>query len=220
MAPEGIVAAFLAGVASFLSPCFLPLVPAMLAYLASPASCAPGGTKTGFSRKNTILFIAGFTIVFSLVGLALNTVLSGIAPDARSLISKAGGAIVFLIGLSMLGVLQFDFLPCIRLFGLSMPKKPSEAPFLAGCVFAAGAGGCMGAILGGIAVLSAVSAASAAVLFFAYSLGLACPLFLLSFLSKPLASKICRSISGEAYERIVGAILALFGFLVFIGFFG
>jgi len=220
MVLESVAAAFLAGLASFLSPCFLPLVPAMLAYLTSPTACASGGTKAGFSQKNTLFFIAGFVLIFSVIGVALNTVLSSAAPDARLFLSRAGGIIVFLMGLSLLGVLRFDFLPKIKLLGIAMPQNPSEAPFIAGCAFAAGAGGCMGAILGGIALLSTVSSASAFLLFFTYSLGLASPIFLLSFLSERLASRICRILSGNLYEKLVGALLALFGIAVFLGLFG
>lgn len=220
MVLESILAAFFAGVASFLSPCFLPLVPPMLAYLSSPSSCTANNSQKGFSQKNILIFIAGFVIVFSIMGIVLNTILSNTAPDARNILAKIGGAMVFLMGLSILRIISLDFLPNINLFGINMPKTPSEAPFIAGCAFAAGAGGCMGAILGSIAVLSTVSSASAFILFFTYSVGLACPLFLLSFLSKPLASKICGFFSGALYEKIVGVLLALFGILVFAGFFG
>ena len=100
--------AFLAGLVSFLSPCVLPIIPGFLAYLA--------GTSTdGKQNKSGIFFqslwfVIGFSVVFAILGVLLNTVLSHVAQSVETWLSYIGGAIVIIFGLYLTGLLHIGFL--------------------------------------------------------------------------------------------------------------
>jgi len=99
--------AFLAGLASFLSPCVFSLVPAYIGYLggrtvASAQSQAPSRWVT-FSHG--LAFVLGFSVVFVLLGVAASAV-GGLLYDLRFWIAKIGGIVVIIFGLHMIGILR------------------------------------------------------------------------------------------------------------------
>jgi cytochrome c-type biogenesis protein len=87
--------AFLAGIVSFLAPCVLPLVPGFLVYLAGT-----GAGKVGSGRWDTfiasVLFVAGFSLVFSVLGILLTTILNSAAYDVQIWLSRAGAEGLYL----------------------------------------------------------------------------------------------------------------------------
>ncbi|MGI0070391.1 MAG: cytochrome c biogenesis CcdA family protein, partial [Nitrosopumilaceae archaeon] len=102
--------AAVAGLGSFLAPCILPMIPAFLAYIS-------GTTLTELQRNNgtvnlvasrlnillnTIFFVAGFTIVFSVLGVILNSVLSSSAGKLLADFNHIGGIIIIAFGVFML----------------------------------------------------------------------------------------------------------------------
>src|SRR3989344_1947391 len=107
MAETSIIVAFLAGVVSFLSPCILPLIPAFLGYLA-------GTSAKEASRwqlfTHAFLFVLGFSSVFALLGVLLNTLLSDVAYDVQLWLSRIAGIIIIAFGLYLVGLLKLAFL--------------------------------------------------------------------------------------------------------------
>ena len=107
MVELSLVATFLAGVVSFLSPCVLPLVPAFLAYL-SGVSLKQNKRLTVF--LNALAYVLGFSLVFASLGVLLNTVLSNVSYMIQSWLSRIAGLIIILFGLYLVGLIKLHFL--------------------------------------------------------------------------------------------------------------
>ena len=133
-----LIGAFLGGLISFLAPCVLPIIPGFLAYLAGAST-----TETGSKRKeifiNSIFFVLGFSIVFALLGVLLNTLLENIAYDAQLWLSRIGGVMIIFFGLYLVGLIKIPFLEKEYKFGVKTKFKSRYATsFLFGLAFAAG----------------------------------------------------------------------------------
>ncbi len=103
--------ALLAGLASFLSPCVLALVPAYVGYLGS-RTVRPDGTvveNRGLTFAHGVAFVLGFSFVFVLLGVAASA-LGGVLFGIRLWIARIGGVIVILFGLHTLGLINISFL--------------------------------------------------------------------------------------------------------------
>lgn len=175
-------AAALAGLVSFLSPCVLPLVPGYLSYVTGLAGSGldaarvrAGTTRppTGRVLAGTLLFIGGFTVVFTLTAIVVSNV-GRLLFTHRRLLEIAVGLLVVLLGLAFLGLvpgLQREFriqrLPEAGLLG---------APVF-GAVFALSWVPCVGPTLGAVLGMATVSGQTdrAVVLAAAYCLGLGLP---------------------------------------------
>ena len=103
------IVAFGAGIVSFLAPCVLPLVPGFLIYLAG-TSAKEGSGKRWDIVLASILFVAGFSLVFSLLGVLLNTVLMSVSNGAQLWLSRAGGLIIIFFGLYLIGLIRISWL--------------------------------------------------------------------------------------------------------------
>jgi cytochrome c-type biogenesis protein len=179
-----LLVAALAGLVSFASPCVLPLVPAYLSYVSGlPVAGGTGeasGTtlvrtrQTGRVLVGTVLFVAGFTLVFVSYG-ALFGGLGGVLLDHADLITRVLGVVTILLGLAFGG-----WLPGLDADTRFMDRSPSvglaAAPVL-GLLFGIGWTPCMGPTLAAVQVLAFDSgtAARGAALSVAYSLGLGLP---------------------------------------------
>jgi len=176
--------AFIAGVASFIAPCTLALVPAYLAYLAGFTLSDP---STASSRRlqaatvfNVALFALGFTSVFVLLGSSLGAI-SSIAGDQAVWLNRIGGLLIIGFGLMTLGLLRVPVLERGFTVDARFARRLSYAgSLIVGGTFAVGWIPCVGPILGAILVLAATtaSAATGAVLLTAYSLGIMLPFVL------------------------------------------
>src|SRR3990167_1867724 len=96
-----IIFAFVAGIISFLSPCVLPLVPAFLSYLAG-TNISEAENKRIEIFITSVFYVLGFSLVFSLLGVALNTVLESIAYDVQVWLSRIGGILIVFFGLYLM----------------------------------------------------------------------------------------------------------------------
>ena len=107
----GIWVAFLAGLASFLSPCVFALVPAYVGYLSSRsvASAKTGEANRLETLSHALAFVLGFTVVFVILGLSASA-LGRLLYDQRDLLTKIGGIVVIIFGLHMTGVIRIPFL--------------------------------------------------------------------------------------------------------------
>jgi cytochrome c-type biogenesis protein len=172
--------AFLAGLVSFVSPCVLPLVPAYLSFLTG-ASVEQLRENLGVdARAHTVghaaAFIAGFTIVFVLLG-ASASALGGAMRDNQVLIARIGGIVVIVLGLQMLGILRLQLLARDTRVQVQTERRSLVASVVVGLAFAAGWSPCIGPILAGILTLASQSnsVGQGAWLLFVYSMGLAVP---------------------------------------------
>ena len=180
--------AFLAGLASFLSPCVLPLVPIYLAQLVGQSVYQSTGTTEGgityATRLNTflhaLLFVSGFTLSFVALGATAST-LGGFLKVHQFLLRQIGGVVLVLIGLHLTGLLKLPFLYRQKRFEFR-PERPGYlASFVIGVIFAIGWTPCIGLILGPILVLAsnAETLRQGVMLLLVYSLGLGIPFLLL-----------------------------------------
>ena len=183
-----VIAAFVAGIVSFLSPCVLPLIPGFLAYLSGTSIENPQGARWKIFF-NSVAFVLGFSLVFALLGVLLNTVLEKISYSVQLWLSRAGGIIIILFGIFLLGLIKVPFLE--REHKLAVKKKFSityVTSFVFGAAFAVGWTPCVGAALGAILVLAASQPASAFFLLLAYTLGLGLPFLLVGLFTSKATS--------------------------------
>lgn len=211
-----IVGAFLGGLISFLAPCVLPIIPGFLAYLAGAST-----TDTGSKRReifiNSVFFVLGFSIVFALLGVLLNTLLENIAYDVQLWLSRVGGVMIIFFGLYLIGLIKIPFLEKEYKFGVNTKfKSRYAASFFFGLAFAAGWTPCVGPALGVILGLAATQPGSAFILLLTYALGLGIPFLIVGAFTGQAADFINRHIVGLKYLNIVfGVILLALGVLIF-----
>jgi cytochrome c-type biogenesis protein len=205
--------AFGGGILSFVSPCVLPLVPLYLGYL---GGSAVGGDPAGSRQAvtNAACFVLGFGLIFVAAGATLGTLLQALLPAFR----QAGGLVLVVFGLSMMGLFQVPLLSK-RLSALSFQRyRPGKgASVVVGMVFAAGWTPCIGPLLASILLLagSAASWLQGTALLALYSLGLGVP-FLLLAAGLGWAAPLVRGLKAHmrTVELVSGGFLVLVGFLV------
>ncbi|OFV98715.1 MAG: cytochrome C biogenesis protein [Acidobacteria bacterium RIFCSPLOWO2_02_FULL_60_20] len=185
MGGVSIVAAFSAGLISFLSPCVLPLVPGYIS-MVSGASVdeLKAEDNTRVLRKvllHSLLFIAGFSIVFISLG-ASATWLGQVLLSRMSLLYKVAGVIIIIFGLHLTGLLRIGFLYRDKRFHSAGKPATALGAFVIGLAFAFGWTPCIGPILAAILGLAASQQTVSAgiTLLAVYSLGLAIPFLLTS----------------------------------------
>lgn len=224
MAEITLAVAALAGLGSFVAPCILPMIPAFLAYIS-------GTTVTELSQKsgngtvtinrsnvilNTVFFVLGFSVVFSTLGVVINSVLAESASSIIDSFSQIGGAIIIAFGIFLLLSTKFRSLNIEKKFFPKRTKASYPMSFLFGLGFAAGWTPCVGPILGTILTLAATTPSIAFNLLLVYSLGLGIPFILMGvFFSR--ATRVIRAMSKHLkyYSVILGAMIIVLGALVF-----
>ncbi len=218
MAAElGMLAAFVAGILSFASPCVLPIIPGFLTYLGSVGLKA--GEQAGRLRifANAASYVLGFTLVFSILGVLLNGVLGSAGYDVQLWLSRIGGALIIAFGLYTLGLLKLEFLEReYKLKAAGGMKNSYAVSFLFGASFAVGWTPCVGAILGAILTLAATAPGQSFLLLFSYSLGLGLPFLLAgAFIAQARAAiAFMRPYMGYI-NAVAGMLLIILGILVF-----
>lgn len=181
----GLAVAFTAGVLSFLSPCVLPLIPSYATFITGMSLDELQGEEQRARRSvlvHGLLFVLGFSAVFILLG-ASATFLGSLLAYASRWVEIAGGVLLVLFGLYLLGALRLP--GASREWRMQLADKPVGylGTVLVGVAFGAGWTPCIGPILGGILTLAATrgSVGEGMGLLAVYSVGLAVP-FLLSTL--------------------------------------
>lgn len=176
--------AFMAGLLSFASPCVLPLVPSYVSYITGLSLEELTGTS-GRSAvrwttiRTSLLFILGFSVVFIAFG-ASATLIGQMFLTYASEIRIAGGVLVILFGISIMGPIRLPFLNRYKQYQFAQRPGGVAGPILVGVAFAAGWTPCVGPILGSILLYASTreSVASGVQLLSIYSIGLGLPLFL------------------------------------------
>lgn len=224
MAEITLAVAVLAGLGSFVAPCILPMIPAFLAYISgatvSELSQKSGSKTISVNRTNiilnTVFFVIGFSVVFSALGVIINSTLGGLSSEIISGFNQIGGVIIIGFGVFLLLTIKFRSLNIEKKFIPKREKASYPLSFLFGLAFAAGWTPCVGPILGTILTLAAATPAASFNLLLAYSLGLGIPFILMGvFFSR--ATRIIKAMSKHLkyYSVIIGSLIIILGILVF-----
>ena len=217
-----LLASFIAGFLSFVSPCVLPLIPGYISFISGlTLEDMQGKTAVEASRRHVLIasiaFVLGFTVVFVTLGATASAV-GKFVTSQLPILSKIAGAMLIVFGLHMMGVFRIRLLENeARVQTNRKPAGPVGA-FLVGLAFAFGWTPCIGPILGGILTIAASreSVGEGVQLLGVYSLGLGVPFLLTSVAINQFftaAAKIRRYY--HAIEMISGGLLILVGLLIF-----
>ncbi|AIQ13689.1 cytochrome c biogenesis CcdA family protein [Paenibacillus durus] len=208
--------ALAAGLASFISPCCLPLYPSYLSYI---TGLSVQQLRTGEQRRearlrtlsHTLAFILGFSAVFYTLGFGAG-VFGQFFIEQRELIRQLSAILIIAMGLFLLGIFQPRFL--MRERKLEFSRKPAGyvGSFIFGIGFSAGWSPCIGPILTAIIALSASEPGTWLKLITAYSIGFALPFFVLAFFVG--GARRLLKYSGPLM-KIGGALMVFMGILLF-----
>ncbi|QHW30304.1 cytochrome c biogenesis protein CcdA [Paenibacillus rhizovicinus] len=209
-------AAFGAGIASFISPCCLPLYPSYLSYITGVSvsdlkSEHPGREVRVRTMTHTLFFILGFSVVYYTLGYGTNAFAEQFS-KYQDLIRQLSAVLIILMGLILMGLIQ----PRVLLREMKMPLRMKKSGYLAsfifGIGFSAGWSPCTGPILASILLLAASEPGTWFELTTAYALGFAIPFFVLAFFIG--STRWIVRYSG-IMMRIGGAVMLLMGILLF-----
>jgi len=218
--------AFGAGLISFLSPCVLPLVPGYISFISgiSFAEIKEKGGNTPFLRKekriilySSVLFIAGFSIVFILLG-ATATWIGTLLLSKISILTKLAGLVVIFFGIYMMGLIRPRFLFKEARFQIKNKRFGYVGAVLVGAAFGFGWTPCIGPILGGILTYASTleKVNQGIFLLSIYSLGLGVP-FLLTAIGINQFWRFFKRV--KKYLRLLevtsGAIMVILGLMIF-----
>jgi len=216
------IAAFFAGLISFLSPCVLPLVPGYVSLISGAGVeelKSPQGRLMRRVMVNSIGFILGFSIVFITLG-AISTEIGQLAARYKHTLSIVAGVVIIIFGLHLTGIFQIKWLlQDTRLHNLKGSSTPVGA-FVIGFAFAFGWTPCLGPILTAILTLAGEqdTLVKGVLLLAVYSLGLAVPFLVTSLLMERFLKFYSRFRSHmHALEVASGALLIALGVLLVIG---
>ncbi len=216
MANVNFITAFLGGLASFLAPCVLPIIPGFLAYL-SGASLKDANVKRKEIFLNSLFFVLGFSVIFAALGVLLNTVLEAFAYDVPIWLSRIGGTLIIFFGLYLTSLIKIPFLE--REYKFAVKTKFHSrylTSFVFGAAFAAGWTPCVSAALGAILALAATAPGTAFYLLLTYALGLGIPFLVVGLFAAQAAAFINRYAKIFQYVNIVfGILLIILGILIF-----
>ncbi|MSS86545.1 MAG: cytochrome C biogenesis protein [Thaumarchaeota archaeon] len=223
MADPTILIAFSAGLASFIAPCILPMIPAFLAYISGTTLTEiNNGQKSNFKINkiniisNTIFFVLGFSIVFSILGVLINSILSENINQFANSLNWVAGIIIIIFGIFLLLSTKINSLNKEKKFHIKNFKSSYPMSFVFGLAFAIGWTPCVGPILGTILTLAATTPSTSFTLLLSYSIGLGIPFILIGiFFSK--STKIISSMTKHLkyYNIVLGGFIILLGILIF-----
>lgn len=216
------IAAFLAGLVSFLSPCVLPLVPGYVSLISGVGVEQLKTQESQLLRKvmlNSIAFILGFSVVFIALG-AVATEVSQVLSRYRSTLAQIAGVVIILFGLHLTGVFKIKALYTDARLHSVKGGSTAWGAFVIGFAFAFGWTPCVGPVLTVILTFAAAqdSITKGVALLAIYSMGLAVP-FLLTALGVERFLKFYSRFRAHmhAIEVASGALLVALGVLLVIG---
>ena len=216
------IAAFFAGLISFLSPCVLPLVPGYVSLISGAGIEELKSAEGQLMRRvmvNSIGFILGFSVVFITLG-AISTEIGQIAARYKHTLSIVAGVVIIIFGLHLTGIFKIKALYMdARLHDVKGGSTILGA-FLIGFAFAFGWTPCLGPILSAILVVASQEdkVVRGILLLTVYSLGLAVPFLMTSLLMERFLKFYSRFRSHmHALEIASGGLLIALGVLLVIG---
>lgn len=228
-----ITLAFVAGIASFASPCCLPLVPAYVSYIVGTTPHDSPNSRRVAVRQ-ALVFVLGFTLVFVTLWASVGLI-GYVLRDYVGVMRQIGGAILIIMGLHVAGIVKISVLyrqvsvPTNRLLngsstgGTITALAPSYVrSILFGAVFAAAWTPCIGPILGGIIGLASLSSSvgQGTILLLVFALGLGVPFVLVA----AGATEVNRRLGWfrrhyEGVSLVIGGVLMIVGFLMITNLF-
>lgn len=166
---------------------------------------------------NSVFFVLGFSVIFSIVGVLLQSVLSDVSFTVQIWLGYVGGVVIIFFGIYLLGLIKIPFLE--QEHKLKVKKKfkyQYMTSFVFGSAFAVGWTPCVGAILGAILTLAVSNPGSAFPLLLSYSIGLGIP-FLIVGLFTDRAQNVINKIGPKLkyVNYVFGSVLIILGILVF-----
>ncbi len=212
--------AVVAGLISFSSPCCLPLLPGYLSYVSAlPVSELGDRQARMVTLRAALLFVAGFTVVFTILGVVAQLLGSVFLANGGPVVRWFGVPIIIL-GLSTMGVLRLPFLMKERRIDLARVPRGTAWAFPMGMAFAAGWAPCLGPVLATIYATAAVSGTAVwgAILLILYSIGLGVPFVALALgFNRAQRSLGWLRRNGRRIELAGGALLVVVGLLFVTG---
>ncbi len=215
--------AFLAGLLSFLSPCVLPVVPSYLSYVTGMSGAAEMQARRHLALLHAALFVTGFSLIFIALGMTA-TVFGRVLNYYQVWLARAGGVLIIVFGLYLLGVFRIGLLSREWRFDLGNKPLGFLGSVLAGMAFGAGWTPCIGPILGSILLYITASPdadlSRGIPLMLAYSLGLAIPFLAAAFAVERFmlwSQRFRRHVA--LVEKTAGVLLIVFGVLLVSGAF-
>src|ERR1051325_3909059 len=235
----------LAGLGSFLSPCILPILPGFISYLSGTAANEAKDSQTAKAEiesynegsasnrsvqpvtvrrsarinifLNTVYFVLGFSLVFAVLGVLLNSVLVGIGNGFQHSLTSAGGLVIIGFGVYLILSTKLRTLNFEKKMMTRIPKFKTSyiTSFVFGAAFAAGWTPCVGPILGSTLTLAATHPGAAYNSLLPYSLGLGVPFLITgAFFSRAtgLIKKMVRHL--KYFNVAMGGILVIVGILL------
>lgn len=227
MEPVSLIAAFAAGLLSFVSPCVLPLIPGYISYISGIAledvrgTPAGGGAVAAVASRGRILassaaFVLGFSLVFVALG-ASASALGQLLLPRLALLGRIAGAIIILFGLHTMGILRVGWLYSERRIQTRAKPAGLLGAGLVGVAFAFGWTPCIGPILAGIlAIAAAQETVSQGVRLLAvYSLGLGIPFLITALAINQFFAAFARIRRHyHSIEIVSGGLLVVIGVLI------
>ena len=223
MVEPTIVVALLAGLSSFIAPCILPMIPAFLAYISGTTLAEIKNEQKSNIKinkiniiMNTIFFVLGFSIVFSTLGVLINTALLENVNQFTDSLNVVAGIIIIIFGIFLILSTKINSLNKEKKFHIKNFKSSYPMSFVFGLAFAIGWTPCVGPILGTILTLASTTPSISFSLLLAYSAGLGIPFILMGiFYSK--STKIISSMTKHLkyYNIVLGGFIILLGILIF-----
>ena len=214
------VFAVVAGLISFSSPCCLPLLPGYLSYVSAlPVSELGDRQARMVTLRAALLFVAGFTVVFTALGVVAQLLGSVFLANGGPVVRWFGVPIIVL-GLSTMGVLRLPFLMRERRIDMARVPRGTAWAFPMGMAFAAGWAPCLGPVLATIYATAAVSGTAVwgGVLLVLYSIGLGLPFVALALgFNRAQRSLGWLRRNGRRIELAGGALLVIVGLLFVTG---
>lgn len=221
-----VIFAFLAGLASFLSPCILPMIPSYLAFITG-ISLEELSQDQNLKKvrksviTNSLFFILGFSILFVIMGASATFLGKFLSKNIRWL-EIIGGSLVVILGLHFAGLFKIKFLEKEKKFHLNKKPLGLFGTVLVGMAFGAGWTPCVGPILGSILTMAAATqdVVKGIILLISYSVGLGIPFLLAGILIHKFFEYFKKI---RKYFRVItlvgGILLVIIGVLLITGYF-
>jgi cytochrome c-type biogenesis protein len=216
------IAAFAAGVVSFLSPCVLPLVPGYVSFMTGLSASQLGDRRgrLGDVLVPSMLFVLGLAIVFVALGASASALGALLAPH-RDVLSRVAGLLVIAMGVLMLGIVKVPWLyGSARVDPARARSFGRGAALVLGMAFGFGWTPCVGPVLASILLLAGQSASvgRGAALLLVYALGLGLPFVAVALLFGRLQGAVrWLSRHAVAVNRVAGILLVVIGALILTG---
>ncbi|MBF0371731.1 MAG: cytochrome c biogenesis protein CcdA [Magnetococcales bacterium] len=230
MEDVSLLAAFVAGLLSFVSPCVLPLVPAYISFMTGISVDKMRGEGEGAEPGNrweasiqggihSLFFVMGFSLVFIALG-ASATALGQTMLNHMAELAKVGGALIVIFGLHFMGVFKIGFLNLEARFNPQNKPRGVWGAFMIGLAFAFGWTPCVGPILAAILALAGgqESVSEGVMMLGVYSLGLGIP-FLIAGIAINTFFAFFTRIRKHMHkiEIVSGSLLVVVGLMIFFG---